>query len=112
MSRFAQQMTFLSATELEPDTLKWLDGLRDRQRPVVLARDYPRVTNRIAFLWQEPPLMRKYFEDLTLADSGGRKGFTPEAMLEIGTLRNVYDRLHPVSTDPWHKATVLPETTE
>lgn len=97
--RFAQQMTFLSATELEPETHRWLGSLTPTLRPDSLARDYPQVANRIAFLWPEPTLMRRYFDDLTQDEYGGPPPLSAEAVLEIDMLRAAYASLHPVPAD-------------
>lgn len=89
---------------LDDRAKKWLASLEEKIRPSALAEKYPRIANRIALLWTEPELMRKYFDEVMVDERGGRAGFAEDIMTEMATLRHFYDsEVHPVKTDIWHK---------
>lgn len=105
MSQSAQANPFrLSETTLDERAQKWLDTLNEKVRPKSLATKYPRIVNRLALLWTEPHLMRKYIDEIVVDGRGDREGFPLDVLTEIATLRHFYDNeVHPVKGDVWSK---------
>lgn len=102
--KMTQIATSAETAELTPRAMKWLATLTDKVRPELLPRSYPRIANKLAELWSEPDLTRKYAEELLVDRRGDRAGFPQEVILEIGTLMHFYDKeLHPIQGDVWSK---------
>jgi len=102
--KMTQIATSAETAELTPRAMKWLATLNDKVRPELLPRSYPRIANKLAELWSEPDLTRKYAEELLVDRRGDRAGFPQEVILEIGTLMHFYDKeLHPIQGDVWSK---------
>ena len=71
---------------LLPRTSKWGDELSPRVRPVVLMRQFPRIANLIAGAWDDLVQFETYMDSLLTDKRGGRKGFPPEVIAELGAL--------------------------
>jgi len=83
-------------------TLGWMQQLPPRVVPLELARQFARITNRLARVWDTPAQCREYLENLLLDRRGKRRGFPPEAIDELRTLADYYWKLHPQTThDVW-----------
>lgn len=84
--------------------LQLLNGAEDKY-PHNLEKNFPHVFARIMELWKFPT-MEKYFNELMMdTRDGKRKGFPPDAAMEIFNLSMIYDkqRKKPVTqaTDVW-----------
>lgn len=84
--------------------LQILDGAAEKY-PHTLEKSFPHVFNKILELWKFPT-MEKYFDSLMMdTRDGKRKGFPPDAAMEIFNLSLFYDkqRRKPTSqaTDVW-----------
>ena len=76
-------------------TLTWMARLPKDVRPMVLARRFPRIANRIAESWRLVARCEEYFDALVVDSRGKRKGFPPEVAQELTNLRGFYAELHP-----------------
>ena len=75
---------------LHDRAFKWLAALHTDMRPMVTARQYPRIVNRIADLWGHCEYTRLYFQSLLIDRRKGRKGFPPEVRQELEALQHLY----------------------
>ncbi len=78
-----------------------LNGAVDKY-PYILEKNFPHIFTRILELWKMPT-MEKYFSELMMDTRGGkRKGFPPEAAMEIFNLSLIYDKQlkAPISAKP------------
>jgi len=66
---------------------RWLETLPAASRPEQLARQFPRVANRIALCWPDRELAEQIFEALIVDRRGARRGFPPGVREEIDRLR-------------------------
>ena len=82
-----------------PITFKWVAKLPQSVRPLALLRQYPRIANMMAGMWQDPQSCRAYLHDLLTDRRGTRKGFSPEIVQELVQLRVHYEHLHPPMLD-------------
>ena len=72
-------------------TAAWLLALPVEIRPLQLARNFPRIVNRLSGVWQRPVNCDKVFEDLMIDNRGTRRGFSLEIAKEITELRAYYN---------------------
>ena len=79
-----------TVNRLLSSTIDWLANLPPQARPLALATKFPRVANRIAHEWNEPSACRRDFDDLVYDNRGSRKGFPPDVLGELLTLRDYY----------------------
>jgi len=86
---------------LRDATVAWLASLTAGVRPVQLARQFPRIANRLCELWKRPAQCDAYFKTLIIDHRGGRKGFPPEVAAEISTLASHYEKLYPYRHSIW-----------
>jgi len=82
-----------------PMTFKWVAKLPRSVQPLTLLRQYPRIANMMAGMWQDPPSCRAYVHDLLTDRRGNRKGFPQEIVQELVRLRVHYENLHPAMLD-------------
>lgn len=68
-------------------TLAWLKTLPEPARPHQCARQYPRVLNHIATLWNRPQHCLDYLDELLADRRGNRQGFSHAVALELRRLR-------------------------
>jgi hypothetical protein len=73
-------------------TRVWLRKLPAGRRPHRLCMFYPRVANRIAWLWCDAGLTEALLDDLLTDRRGGRQGFPKAVVLELRRLRSFTDR--------------------
>lgn len=71
-----------------PETLngaaqQWMQHMPVAVRPILTARRYPHVVNRLARHWHHPRDLAAVFEDLLVSSRPGRKGFPPEVLDEL-----------------------------
>ena len=85
-------------------TLTWMARLPKNVRPMVLARRFPRIANRIAESWRHVARCEEYLDTLVIDSRGHRKGFPPEVAQELANLRGFYAELHPDNHDSgWNR---------
>ena len=82
-------------------TVAWIAQLPEHLRPVELARDFPRIANRLCETWRRPSACERYFDDLLVDRRGGRKGFPLKIASELTELRAHYARLYPAGHGAW-----------
>jgi hypothetical protein len=82
-----------------PMTFRWVAKLPRSVQPLALLRQYPRIANMMAGMWQDPPSYRSYLHDLLTDRRGNRKGFAQEIVQELVRLRVHYENLHPPVLD-------------
>src|SRR5258708_39146456 len=76
--------------ELSAAGLTWLASIEQPARPIKLAAAFPRIVNRMAKLWKQPREMDRYFEERLADTPGNRKGFAPNILMELTTLKDYY----------------------
>lgn len=69
-----------------PRTLKWVDELPPRVKPLALVRHFPRIANMIAAAWDDLVQFETYMDSLLTDKRGGRKGFPTDVIAELGAL--------------------------
>ena len=82
-----------------PITFKWVAKLPQSVQPLALWRQYPRIANMMAGMWQDPKSCRAYLHDLLTDRRGTRKGFPTDIVQELIRLRVHYEHLHPPLLD-------------
>ncbi len=68
-------------------TRRWLQRLPARRRPYRLCTAYPRVANRIAWVWPDEAMTAQVLEDLLFDRRGGRSGFPHWVTRELRRLQ-------------------------
>jgi hypothetical protein len=54
--------------ELMASAIRWIALLPKGVRPIELGRQFPRIANRLAMLWVEPSIFKKYLNSLLIDD--------------------------------------------
>jgi hypothetical protein len=76
---------------LLPSRFRWLSMLPKGVRPMRLGQEFPRIANKLAILWEEPAVCRKFLTSFMLDDRGDRHGFPPEVIMELSALEVYID---------------------
>jgi hypothetical protein len=84
-----------------PRTFEWMAGLPSTVRPTALLRDYARIANVIAAAWCDSKALRSYMDRLFNDDRGNRKGFPPDVLDELLSLREYYDSVDTETQPIW-----------
>lgn len=84
-----------SSPDLTDRTFKWLASIPPKARPYELAKQFPRIANRLADSWALPFQCEQYLDELMMDSRGDRKGFPPEVATEIAALK-----MHFMKTSP------------
>jgi hypothetical protein len=79
----------------------WLVSLPADVRPRELARQFPRIANKLCELWKRPAQCDVYIKTLTMDDRGTRKGFPPEVGKELAVLAVHYASVYPYRHSIW-----------
>ena len=79
----------------------WLASLSDEVCPRELARQFPRIANKLCELWKRPAQCDVYIKQLMMNDRGVRKGFPDVVGREISVLANHYASVHPYRHSIW-----------
>jgi len=82
-------------------TRTWLASLPQDVRPVELARQFPRIANRLRHLWTRVATCEEYLDGLLVDRRGNRKGFPLKITQELESLREYYALLHPKRRSIW-----------
>ncbi len=103
--RWAQDWHRVRRPELARDqaltgtTRRWLQRLPARRRPYRLCTAYPRVANRIAWVWADENMTAQVLDDLLMDRRGGRAGFPSWVARELRRLQE-FNQQHRVETRP------------
>ena len=68
---------------------RWRETLTPEATPDYLCAHFPRIANRLALCWADPPLALHLLDELFRDKRGGRRGFPAEALDELKSLRRV-----------------------
>jgi hypothetical protein len=90
-----------AAEHLTDATTKWLAGLPVEIQPVKLARDFPRVANKLCDLWKRPAQFDPYISELLFDQRGARQGFPLSVASELASLKAHYATVYPSSRSIW-----------
>lgn len=80
-------------------TRRWLQRLPARRRPYRLCTAYPRVANRIAWVWPDENMAAQVLDDLLFDHRGGRSGFPHWVTRELRRLQE-FNQQHRVELRP------------
>ncbi len=75
---------------LTSDAHRWLHKVPSGLHPKRLARQYPRIANRLAAAWSDVTKTEALFEDLLTDRRGGRRGFAQAIVSELERLRHLH----------------------
>jgi hypothetical protein len=87
--------------ELLKPTFKWAATLPSVVQPLTLMRRFPRIANQLAAVWSDTPSLRLYLDSLLVDARGHRKGFPPDVLRELLSLRLYHESLHPLEISVW-----------
>jgi hypothetical protein len=73
---------------MHAELTKLLGAQADKLYPVQLAKEYPRIIDRIVELWRQSSALEAYLDDLLIDRRGNREGFSSGILMEILTLKN------------------------
>ncbi len=96
--------SFRAPVRVEPlhdATVQWLASIPFDARPRQLAREYPRIANRLCEIWKRPAQCEPYLKDLVMDNRGGRKGFPLAIAQELTSLNHHYSTLYPYRHTVW-----------
>ncbi len=82
-------------------TRTWLASLPQDVRAVELARQFPRIANRLRHLWKQVARCEEYLDDLLVDRRGTRKGFPSKIGEELEALREYHALLYPRGRTTW-----------
>jgi hypothetical protein len=82
-------------------TRTWLASLPEDVRPVELARQFPRIANRLRHLWKQVARCEVYLNALLVDRRGTRKGFPAKISHELEALREYHALLYPSGRTTW-----------
>ena len=82
-------------------TRTWLASLPQDVRPVELARQFPRIANRLRHLWKQVARCEEYLDSLLVDRRGTRKGFPSKISEELEALREYHTLLYPRDPTTW-----------
>ena len=80
-----------------PATLKWFESLPPEIQPTALLREFPRIANGIARVWNDAPALEAYLDSLLVDRRGGRRGFPGDVHHEVLSLREYVDGRYPAA---------------
>jgi len=66
---------------------RWVDEMPQGLAPQQLAKEYPRIANRLALCWNDPKLATAVLDSLLTDKRGGRRGFPRGIDQELRALR-------------------------
>lgn len=89
------------AEPLIETTAAWLASLPLEVRPRELARQFPRIANKLCELWKRPTQCELYIKKLIMDDRGGRKGFPLAVAAEVSALADYYATVYPYRHSIW-----------
>ena len=78
----------------------WMQHLPEPVGPNRLCSLYPRIANRLAFLWPDPGLTEHFLDELLVDRRDGREGFPPDVTVELLVLHRFNSRRLYVDPSP------------
>jgi hypothetical protein len=82
--------------------IAWLGELPQEVAPLAVAKQFPRIINRLSRFWDSPQMMDEFFRQLLVDRRGKRKGFPQKVKSELYTLAEYYRALHKTeNSDLW-----------
>ena len=99
--KFTYKRTRTPKEPLLDVTRMWLASLPQDVRPMELARQFPRIANRLRQLWKQVSKCEEYVDALLVDCRGTRNGFPPKIVQELEALREYHALLYPSSHSPW-----------
>jgi hypothetical protein len=90
-----------AAEQLAEATTNWLASLPPGVQPVVLARDFPRIANKLCELWKRPAQFEPYLAELIFDHRGGRQGFPLAVASELADLKAHHATIYPRNRSVW-----------
>jgi hypothetical protein len=78
----------------------WMQRLPEQVAPNRVCSLYPRIANRLAFLWPDPGLTEHFLDELLVDRRDGRQGFPPDVTVELLTLHRYNSRRLYVTPTP------------
>jgi hypothetical protein len=100
-SQCVEKRVRISQERLLHITRVWLASLPQEVRPINLVENFPRIANRLRYLWKNVARCEAYLDDLLVDRRGDRKGFPLEVSQELTALRDYYSLLHPDTNSVW-----------
>lgn len=86
-----------------PRTMAWAASLPAEVRPVELLREYARVANLLASMWEDRESTYRYLDELLVDHRGSRQGFPPTVASELARLKAHYAGASGLQlADTWH----------
>ena len=82
-------------------TRVWLASLPPHVCPIELAREFPRIANRLRYLWKQVARCEEYLDSLLVDRRGTRKGFPEKITQELEALRQYHTSLYPSNRSVW-----------
>ena len=82
-------------------TRAWLASLPQDVCPTELVGQFPRIVNRLRYLWKQVARCEAYMDDLLVDRRGTRSGFPLKVTQELEALREYYAVLHPTKRSAW-----------
>ena len=82
-------------------TRVWLASLPEHVCPMELAREFPRIANRLRYLWKQVARCEEYMDCLLVDRRGTRKGFPEKITQELEALREYHASLYPNGQSVW-----------
>jgi hypothetical protein len=76
--------------ELTEQAWQWLDAIPVEIQPGGLVQRFPRITNKLAEVWNRPHQCERYLDALVLDNRGTRKGFPADVTAELAKLKVHY----------------------
>lgn len=67
-----------------------------REAMPLTASQYPRVVERLQWLWDSPPECKQYLQHTLLNETDGHQGFPVQVMDEIMRVEKLYLKIHPL----------------
>lgn len=89
--------------KLQDATLRWIASLPEKVRPWELARQFPRVANKLTKIWSQQSMRERELEDLLIDKRGNRQGFPVQVAAEIMALKVHYTTEPQENTLDWSK---------
>lgn len=74
---------------LTDEAIAWILALHPSIRPHALARQFPRIANILATLWERPVVFDARLDEYMLDDRGTRQGFPFDVAMDLANLKNV-----------------------
>jgi hypothetical protein len=100
-SKWTGKRTQPPAEPLLDVTRKWLASLPEEVRPMEVARQFPRIANRLRHLWKQVARCEEYLDALIVDRRGTRKGFPQKITVELEALREYHELLYPSGRTTW-----------